>query len=367
MRILIATGIYPPDIGGPALHVKKLAEAMRNRGWEVKIITYGEKQSSEVVVISRRIPFGLRHLIYFWRCFWLSIGCDLIYAQDTTAAGLPAFLTAKFLGKKFFIRIGGDLLWERAVEGKKRFLSLNEYYKNSFHLTDWRLMFPLIKYILQHSKKVIVPADLLKRIYIDFYDVKPEKLEVILNPIVADGIFGAHNYNETILFAGRFVAYKNLKFLMKVFDKVRQEIKKGKLVLIGDGPEKGELKKFSDTLISRHYIEILPPISREELLKKINSVNICVGPALTEFNPNFILDCLSMGRVTLLSKENGLTIHLPEELLFDPKNENELAEKIKKLLRPEVHRDLSAKISKILLKRDWEEVAEENMKILCAS
>ena len=39
-KILIATGIYPPDIGGPASIIAPLAESLRQRGFVIKIITY---------------------------------------------------------------------------------------------------------------------------------------------------------------------------------------------------------------------------------------------------------------------------------------------------------------------------------------
>jgi len=42
MKILIATGIFPPDIGGPALYSQKLAEEFSSRGLVVSVITYGK-------------------------------------------------------------------------------------------------------------------------------------------------------------------------------------------------------------------------------------------------------------------------------------------------------------------------------------
>ena len=55
MKILIATGIYPPDIGGPATYSKLLKEELSKRGLKVDILTYGPAG------ISRKIPKGLRH------------------------------------------------------------------------------------------------------------------------------------------------------------------------------------------------------------------------------------------------------------------------------------------------------------------
>jgi glycosyltransferase involved in cell wall biosynthesis len=37
MRVLIVTGIWPPDVGGPASHAPELAEFLRARGHEVEV------------------------------------------------------------------------------------------------------------------------------------------------------------------------------------------------------------------------------------------------------------------------------------------------------------------------------------------
>ncbi|TSC94439.1 MAG: hypothetical protein Athens101410_783, partial [Parcubacteria group bacterium Athens1014_10] len=37
MKILIATGIFPPEIGGPATYTEKLAQELKNRGFETGV------------------------------------------------------------------------------------------------------------------------------------------------------------------------------------------------------------------------------------------------------------------------------------------------------------------------------------------
>ena len=39
MLVLIVTGIYPPDIGGPATHAADLAQTLRARGHEAFVVT----------------------------------------------------------------------------------------------------------------------------------------------------------------------------------------------------------------------------------------------------------------------------------------------------------------------------------------
>ena len=369
MRILIAAGIYPPDVGGPATHVKKLADGFKLAGWETRVVTYGNPVDPEVFGVSRKIPFGLRHFFYFAKCLGAAWDSDIIYAQDATAVGLPALLTAKIFRKRFFIRIGGDILWERAVERDKYFVSVSEYHQQGLHLIDRPIIYRLIKYILINSEGIVVTTSLLKDIYTNFYGINPEKIKIILNPTMIRPELEVNNSlgQGIILFAGRFVAYKNLEFLIRVFDKARQKLFMGELCLIGQGPDKIKLEKVAKTLASANHITIQPALPQKELFEKIHQAMICIGPALTEFNPNFILECLSFGKPVLLSRENGLSVKLPEDFLFDPRNENELEQKITNLFNYQRYQDAVKKISAIKVNRHWDDVIKDHLEIFKTS
>jgi len=45
MRILITTGIFPPDIGGPATYVPTIAKALAERGHQVTVLTTSEPEN----------------------------------------------------------------------------------------------------------------------------------------------------------------------------------------------------------------------------------------------------------------------------------------------------------------------------------
>ncbi|PIR76833.1 MAG: hypothetical protein COU30_05750, partial [Candidatus Magasanikbacteria bacterium CG10_big_fil_rev_8_21_14_0_10_38_6] len=42
MKILIATGIFPPEIGGPATYVPRIAKEFLDRDHFVSVITYSD-------------------------------------------------------------------------------------------------------------------------------------------------------------------------------------------------------------------------------------------------------------------------------------------------------------------------------------
>ncbi len=56
MKFLLATGIYPPEIGGPATVIAQAAKNLRDAGHDVVVVTYGNENAvdGDVVHVSRR-------------------------------------------------------------------------------------------------------------------------------------------------------------------------------------------------------------------------------------------------------------------------------------------------------------------------
>ena len=148
MKILIATGIYPPDIGGPATYSKLLYAELLKRGYDVKILSFGEV---------RRLPKTIRHIVYFFKTLNRARKCDIIFAQDPVSIGLPAMTASKILRKKFLIRVAGDYAWEQSVQ---RFGCRDNI--DDFQLKKYGFMVELFKmiqkFVVSRADKVIAPS-----------------------------------------------------------------------------------------------------------------------------------------------------------------------------------------------------------------
>ncbi|MBU4256800.1 glycosyltransferase, partial [Patescibacteria group bacterium] len=120
LKILIATGIFPPDIGGPAKYAKNLSEEFLKRGNEVNVLAYKTE---------KKLPIGIRHCLYFFRVVFNLHKTDLIIALDTFSVGLPAVIAAKIFNKKIIIRTGGDFFWESYVERSGNLITLKQFYE----------------------------------------------------------------------------------------------------------------------------------------------------------------------------------------------------------------------------------------------
>ncbi len=357
MKIILATPIYPPDIGGPAQYVKNLAEGLNKKDFEIEIFSYQK---------IKNIPQPFRFFIYLTRIFKKAKNCDIICAFNLISCGIPAYLAARIRRKKFFIRLGGDFLWERAVEQGRTEKSLGEYYQETRNLKE-KFWIKLTKMVLRGADKIIFTGNFQKDIYEKQFGLEEKRIIVIQNPFPEIKTIKDRQpiINNQLLYAGRLVKLKNLDILIEVFHKVL--IRSGKdltLKIIGEGPEYKKLKVKSQKLKVEDKIIFSPPVSYQDLLKEIQKSYLCVLPSLTEISPNFALECLKLQKPILLTRETGYYEIFKENIIFiDPKDENDLSQKLLFLLDEKNYRDYLDKIRDIPVSCSWPEVVEKYIKL----
>lgn len=238
-RLLIATGLFPPEIGGPATYSQILLEELPARNFLVAVLPYRKV---------RHVPKMFRHFAYFLRVLAKGRAADIIFAQDPVSVGLPAAVAAAFLRKVFIVKIVGDYAWEQAVQRFGTVDLLDDFLGKRF---GWRIevLRKIERWVANRAKKVIVPSRYLKGVVMQ-WGVRQDNIEVIYNAF--DGKVAVSTkedarkvlgISETIFVSlGRLVPWKGFEVLVEIMPVLREKIPGCQLIILGDGPQREKLK-----------------------------------------------------------------------------------------------------------------------------
>src|SRR5947207_4108039 len=117
-RLLIVTGIYPPDVGGPATHAKDLFDELTERGHAARVVSLWDGGRVEardgVVRFPRRWPPVIRSIVVIRWIARYARRFDAIYA---TGLHTEAVIGGRIAGVPVIVKIVGDPVWER---GRRR-------------------------------------------------------------------------------------------------------------------------------------------------------------------------------------------------------------------------------------------------------
>ncbi len=316
--ILITTGIFPPDIGGPASYGNLLAKKL-SKDYKVTIITYsskrryaGDKDSHFTVVrVWKKIPKILRHLVYFFRVLSAVKNHDVILSLNAVSAGVPALIAAKIRKKRFFVKIVGDYAWEIAINNKKTFLLMSDFQKSK-RKGKAKLLHSLQSWVCKSADGIIVPSEYLSRV-VKGWGAPAAKIKVIYNEVdfkVSSlskedarkkiGISG-----NIIISIGRLVYWKGFRMLIKIMPDLLRINQFFRLVILGDGPEKQVLESIVKNLGLEKKVYLVGKKSQEELADYLAASDIFVLNTGYEGFSHQILEVMTAGVPVITTAVGG--------------------------------------------------------------
>lgn len=253
MRILIATGIYPPEIGGPATHTVLMEE---------KLPAFNHTITTLPFRVSRQYPKGIRHVHYLFRLWKLAKGTDIIFAQDVLSVGLPALIVARLTKKTFIVRVPGDYAWEQSVQRYGVADSIDEFQARKYNWKVELLRF-LQKKVVSGATKVVTPSDYFNRLVCG-WGVAKEKVVTIYNgvDVSTQPAVVKKDRSPLMVSAGRLVPWKGFKILIDILS----ELPDWKLKIIGTGPDEQLLKNYAVEKGVAERVDFTGRLPKEELL-----------------------------------------------------------------------------------------------------
>lgn len=236
-----------------------------------------------------------------------------------------------------------------------------------------------IRDAIKGAKKIIVPSYYSKKDIVKKYKLDENKVAVTYESITSDfspekneKLFEAAKdkfgiKDKYFFYVGNASPHKNLKKLILAFDKVSKEVKDVQLVL------SGKKEKFYNEIeewikkenLGDSRIIITNVISDEELHVLLSNSYSFVFPSLAEGFGIPPLEAMASGTPVLVSNASCMPeVCEDAALYFDPKDENDIADKMKIILNDEKLRDdLVEKGLNHIKKFSWEKMAKETLEV----
>jgi glycosyltransferase involved in cell wall biosynthesis len=294
MRILLATPLYPPDIGGPATYTKELSERLRGEH-EITVVAYADSpeeiQGIQLVSISKLQPLPIRLTKYFFALLREAKSCDVIFVQNAVAAGLPAMLAGKIFRKPVLLKFVGDEAWERASQAgitKKRLEEFLATPEGNFKI---KLFMWIQGLVLRNVSLVSTPSAYLREELVKAYKVKPERAIVNYNAAEETEVapFSPQKVHHQIATTARLVSWKGIDGIIRATALVRKRFPDTTLVVAGDGPEMENLKRLVLELNANSFVTLLGRISRTETWQLRKASDVYVLNSTYEGLPHTVL------------------------------------------------------------------------------
>ena len=356
MDILITVGIFPPDIGGPASFVPKIAKYLINKGHNVKIICLSDKEhltykdDINVIRINRSSPIIFRWLKTIVKIYSNSKKSDLIFVNglgtETTIANL-------FIRKKVIRKIVGDPVWERVYNKNLIDESFDDFQENN-HGLSISLQKMIRNWSINKSNLIITPSQHLK----NFID----KIGFDKNIFVINNGVNIEQHNKVVLenniiqllVVSRLVSQKNIDLIIKAVKVMENE--NIILNIVGDGSEINNLKLLVKKYELDKKINFIGKIENTKLNEYLKNADIFIQASNYEGLPHSILEAMNFEIPILSTDVGGCSILLNKGergyIIPMPVSAVEISEGIRKIINNKNEAKSKAKLAKNYLNQE---------------
>ena len=370
LNILIVTGIFPPDIGGPARFVPHIADELQKKGMHCQIVTLSEQEtcngndSPAVYRIKRHQNLIKRFLQVVWVIFRRARTADVLLVNGLYFENAVATLLA---GRPSILKIVGDAVWEQATRKGWTSDSLLEFQNRN----EWKidLLRALRRIALNRAKYVVVPSRFTKNL-VNGWVKKPISIEVIYNAVQSLSDFPVYHCPSKpksswrLITVSRLIHLKRIDQLIWVVGKLPNTT----LVVVGDGPELSFLKDVAREYGVKEKVEFTGPLAPRDVVSEMTASNIFVLNSMEENFPHVILEAMAAGLPVVATRVGGVpevVVDGKNGLLIQPDRPNELKIRIDELMNDSALRERLALAGRETIKNySWETLTDRFLNIM---
>lgn len=370
LRIALPTGIFPPDIGGPASYVPGIAAALARRGHAVEVITLADDPDAggDYPFPVNRIRRGMSRIPRMIRTVDAvaasALKADIIYANGLF---IEAAVAAAWTRKPLLMKIVGDWAWERAHNRGAGGSSVEEFQSRPQPLR-WEAVKRLRLAVTRRADRIITPSRYLLEI-VAAWGVSISKIAVVYNaletPPEAEPASLPPFAGRTLITVGRLISLKGVDALLELI-RDRRDLR---LLVVGDGPERSNWESLAKDLDVAERAIFTGSVTRGQVTAYLKAADAYVLNSLHEGLPHILLEAFAAG-LPVIATASGGTKEVVEDgvngLLIPPRRKDLLAAAVDRILSdPGLRGSLIEGGRRTLQNRFlWETMVEETEAVL---
>jgi glycosyltransferase involved in cell wall biosynthesis len=309
VKVLIVSGIWPPDVGGPASHAPEVAEFLVERGHSVDVVTTAASRPADEAYpigwVPRSAPRGVRHVLAARLIAAHARKADVVY---TTGMVGRSALGARSARRPYVMKLTADPAFERARRRGIVLGDLDEFQRSRGGVAVWMLR-RYRNLALRGASHVFCPSDYLRRLAID-WGVEPKRVTVLPNPAPPVPELPSRDElrrrlglrGRTLAFAGRLTTPKSLGTLLEAVTRLDGV----DLLIAGEGPDRAALEQRASSLGLGDRVRFLGALPRPHVLELFRAADASVLTSTWENFPHSVVEALAVGTPVIATAVGGV-------------------------------------------------------------
>jgi glycosyltransferase involved in cell wall biosynthesis len=307
VRVVVVSGIWPPDPGGPASHAPALADFLSERGHQVEVVTTAGSEPAPgpypVSWAERSSPF--RHVRATALVCRAARRADAVYA---TSMIRRAAIGSTLARRPLVVKLVSDEVFERAMRSGRYAGTLDEFQRIGGGLRT-RFLRLTRNAAVRSARHVFCPSAYLRDIALG-WGLDPERVSVLPNPAPEVPELPSRDElraeldldGDVLVFAGRLGPQKALGVALDAL----AEIGEVKLVIAGDGPERSALERRVAELRLDDRVRFLGSVPRETVLRLFKAADASLLSSAWENFPHTVVESLAVGCPVIATAVGGV-------------------------------------------------------------
>ncbi len=290
--MLLVSGIYPPDTGGPATFTQDFSRWLVHKNLSISVVAYTDGPSKtvidegvKVVQIHRDKNIAIRYFRFIWTLIKNYDSSTKVLASGAFLEILSASLIRNI---KYTVKIPGDIVWERARNSGITDLDINSFQKSELN-AKYRVFRKLFSLSISRAKNIVVPSEFLQNLVASWVG-NSKKIELIYNSVDNSTFSKAqsHHNDFDVVTASRLVPWKGVEDIIRCCSELNLS-----LAIAGEGPDETKLKELASALGAS--VTFLGQIPKAEMSEFYRTGKIFVLNSSYEGMPHALIEAKASG------------------------------------------------------------------------